>query len=351
MKLSQYKYHLPRELIADFPAKNRDEARLMVIDRKTETIEHKLFKDIIDYFEEDDVIVRNDTQVFPALLWGRKEKTASDIQIFLLRELEQESHLWDVLVEPARKIRIGNKVYFGEDDELVAEVIDNTTPRGRTLRFLFDGTHEECRKKLYDLGQMPLPECVQALRSVTPEDREHYQTIYAKNEGAVVAPAAGLHFSKLLIKRLELKGIHFADVTLHAGVGNFKTIDVEDLGKHKVDSEEMMITEEAAQIINRAKQKKKQICVVGTTTMKALESSVYDSGLIKPHEGWTNKFVFPPHNFKSATAFVTNFHPSQSSMFMMACAFAGDDLIMKAYKIAVEEKYRFLTYGDAMLLL
>ena len=351
MKLSQYKYHLPQELIADFPAKNRDEARLMIIDRKTETIEHKLFKDLIDYLEEDDVIVRNDTQVFPAILCGRKEKTTSGIQIFMLRELDPESRLWDALVEPARKIRIGNKVYFGKDDELIAEIIDNTTSRGRTLRFLFDGTHEEFRKKLHQLGQMPLPEHIQALRDVTPEDREHYQTIYAKHEGAVVAPAAGLHFSKLLVKRLELKGIHFADITLHSGVGNFKSIDVEDLGKHKIDSEEMIITEEAANIINAAKRKKKQICVVGTSTMKALESSIYDNGFIKPYEGWTNKFIFPPHTFTTASAFITNFHPPLSSMFMTASAFCGYDLIMKAYKIAVEEKYRFLTYGDAMLIL
>jgi len=351
MKLAHFKYSLPPELVAKFPAANRDEARLMVLNRATGTIEHKLFKDIIDYFGEDDVIVRNDTQVFPALLWGRKEKT-SGIQIFLLRELEHESRLWDVLVEPARKIRIGNKVYFGdEDDELIAEVIDNTTSRGRTLRFLFDGTHEEFKQKIYKLGQMPLPESIQKLRDVTPEDREHYQTVYAKNEGAVVAPAAGLHFSKLLVKRLEIKGVQFADVTLHAGVGNFKSIDVEDLGKHKIDSEEMTITEETAKIINAAKKKKKQICVVGTTTMKALESSVYDSGFVKPFEGWTNKFLYPPHNFNTATSFVTNFHPSQSTMFLMVCAFGGYDLIMKAYKTAIEEKYHFLTYGDAMLIL
>ena len=351
MKLSQFKYHLPHELIAGFPAKNRDESRLMILNRKTETIEHKQFKDIIDYFGEDDVIVRNDTQVFPALLCGRKEKTSSEIQIFLLRELEHESRLWDVLVEPARKIRIGNKVYFGENDELIAEVIDNTTSRGRTLRFLFDGTHEEFKRKLHDLGQMPIPESIQKLRGIMPEDRDYYQTIYAKNEGAVVAPTAGLHFSKVLVKRLELKGIQFADITLHAGVGNFKSIDVEDLGKHKIDSEEMMISEEVATVINAAMRKRKQICVVGTTTMKAIESSIYDNGLVKPFEGWTNKFIYPPHTFGTATAFVTNFHPPQSSMFLMVCAFGGYDLIMKAYKTAVGEKYRFLTYGDAMLIL
>lgn len=351
MKLSQFKYYLPQELIADFPVENRDDARLMVVNRKTNSIEHKHFRDIIDYFEEDDVLVRNDTQVFPALLCGEKEKTGATIGVFLLRELDEESRLWDVLVDPARKIRIGNKLYFGENDDLVAEVIDNTTSRGRTLRFLFDGTHEEFKKKLYEMGQMPVPESIQRLRDIIPEDREHYQTIYAKNEGAVVAPAAGLHFSKVLVKKLELKGIHFADITLHAGVGNFKTIDVEDLAKHKLDSEEIIITEEAANIINAAKKKQKQVCVVGTTTLKAMESSVFNSGLIKPFKGWTNKFIFPPYNFNSATSFITNFHPSQSSMFIMVCAYGGYDLIMQAYKIAVEEKYRFLTYGDAMLIL
>jgi len=351
MKLSQYKYHLPQELVADFPAKNRDEARLMVLNRKTETIEHRLFKDLIDYFGEDDVIVRNDTLVFPAILCGRKEKTSSGIQIFLLRELERESRLWDVLVDPARKIRIGNKVYFGEENEIMAEVIDNTTSRGRTMRFLFEGTHEEFKKKIFELGQMPIPESIQKIRNVIPEDREYYQTIYAKNEGAVVAPAAGFHFSKLLIKRLELKGVQFADITLHAGVGNFKSIDVEDLAKHKIDSEEMIITEEAANIINTAKQKRKRVCAVGITTMKALESSIYDNGYVKYFEGWTNKFIFPPYTFSAANAFITNFHPPLSSMFMMASAFGGNDLIMKAYKIAIEEKYRFLTYGDAMLIL
>ena len=350
MKLSQFKYSLPQELIAAFPAKDRDEARLMVLNRSTETIEHKQFKDIVDYFDEDDVIVRNDTQVFPALLCGRKEKV-SGIQIFLLRELDRESRLWDVLVEPARKIRIGNKVYFGENDELLAEVIDNTTNRGRTLRFLFDGTHDAFREKLYQIGLMPLPDSIQKLREIIQEDKEHYQTIYAKNVGAVVAPAAGLHFSKLLVKRLELNGLLFSDITIHAGVGNFKSIDVEDLGKHKIDSEEMIISEEAAKIINTAKHNKKQICAVGTTTMKAIESSVYDNGLVKPFKGWTNKFIFPPYNFNVATSFITNFHPSLSSMFLMTCAFGGYDFIMKAYKTAIEEKYRFLTYGDAMLII
>jgi len=351
MKLSQFKYHVPQELVAEYPLENRDEARLMVLDRKKGTIEHRVFNDIIDYLEEDDVMVRNDTAVFPALLSGQKEKTAATINVFLLRELDAESRLWDVLVDPARKIRIGNKIYFGEDEDLIAEVIDNTTSRGRTLRFLYDGTHEEFKKRLFEMGQMPLPESIQKLRDITPEDRENYQTIYAKNEGAVVAPAAGLHFSKLLIKRLELKGIVFADITLHAGVGNFKTIDVEDLAKHKIDSEEVIISEEAANIINTAKRKGKKVCAVGTTSLKALESSVYNSGLIKPYNGWTNKFIFPPYEFTSANLFVTNFHPTQSQMFMMVSAFGGFDLVMKAYKTAIEEKYRFLTYGDAMIII
>ncbi|MDR1878691.1 MAG: tRNA preQ1(34) S-adenosylmethionine ribosyltransferase-isomerase QueA [Bacteroidales bacterium] len=350
MKLSQFKYYVPPELVAKFPAENRDESRLMVLDRKANTIEHKLFKDVIDYFEEDDVIVRNDTLVFPALLCGQKEKTAAPISVFLLRELDKESRLWDVLVDPARKIRIGNKLYFGED-ELVAEVIDNTTSRGRTLRFLYDGTHEEFKRKLFAMGQTPMPESILRLRDVAPEDKERYQTVYARHEGAVVAPSAGLHFSKLLIKRFELKGVRFADVTLHVGIGNFKTIDVEDLAKHKIDSEEMIITQETADIINRAKAKGKQICAVGTTTMKALESSVYNSGLIKPFNGWTNKFIFPPYTFTSSNAFISNFHPTQSSMFMMVCAYGGYDLVMRAYKTAIEEKYHFLTYGDAMLII
>jgi len=351
MKLSQFKYYLPQELIAQFPAENRDDARLMVINRRKRTIEHKHFRDLIDYFEEGDVMVRNDTQVFPALLCGQKEKTAASISVFLLRELDEDSRLWDVLVDPARKIRIGNKLYFGENDELVAEVIDNTTSRGRTLRFLFDGTHDEFKQRLFDMGQTPVPESIQRLRDIVPEDKEHYQTVYAKNEGAVVAPTAGLHFSKLLIKKLELKGINFSDITLHAGVGNFKTIDVEDLGKHKIDSEEATITEEAAGIINATKKNGHKVCAVGTTTLKAMESSVFNSGMVKSFKGWTNKFIYPPYDFTSADAFITNFHPSQSTMFIMVCAYGGFDLVMQAYRTAVEEKYRFLTYGDAMLII
>lgn len=349
MKLSQFKFSLPQELVAEFPLENKEECRLMVLNKKRQTIEHRKFGEILDYFNADDVLVRNDTKVFPALLNGRKEKTVSSINVFLLRELDAESRLWDVLVDPARKIRIGNKLYFG--DELVAEVIDNTTSRGRTIRFLFDGPHNNFKKILYGMGEMPLPDSILRLRDVTPEDRVHYQTIYAKNEGAVVAPAAGLHFSKTLIKRLELKGINFADITLHAGIGNFKVIDVEDLAKHKIDSEQFFISDEVADTINQAKSKGKKVCAVGITSLKALESSVYNSGLIKSHNGWTNKFIFPPYDYTSADTLITNFHPSQSSMLMMVCAFGGYDLVMEAYKKAVEERYRFLTFGDAMLII
>ena len=350
MKLSQSKFVIPHDLVAAFPAENKDKARLMVLDRKNQTIEHKTFEDILDYFEDEDVIVRNDTKVFPALLTGHKEKTSAPISVFLLRELDPESRLWDTLVDPARKIRIGNKLYFGEND-LEAEVIDNTTSRGRTLRFLFDGTHDEFKKKILGMGETPIPDSIQRLRDIVPEDKEYYQTVYAKHEGAVVAPTAGLHFTKTLLKRLELKGVTFADITLHASVGNFKLIDVEDLGKHKIDSEEFMIPEKAANIINLAKTKGRRICALGTTTVKTLESSIYSSGMIKPYEGWTNKFIFPPYNITSVNAMLTNFHPSQSSMFMMVCAFGGFKLVMDAYKEAIKERYHFLTYGDAMLIL
>jgi len=350
MKLSQFKFLLPPELIVPFPVEDKDEARLMVVDRKKETIEHKKFGDILNYFNEGDLLVRNDTKVFPAMLTGRKEKTNSPICVFLLRELDANSRLWDVLVDPARKIRIGNKLYFGDDD-MTAEVIDNTTSRGRTLRFLFDGTHDEFKKKLLGMGETPLPDCILRLRDVTPEDKDHYQTIYAKHEGAVVAPTAGLHFGKMLIKRLEIKGVNFADITLHVGVGNFKGIDVEDLGKHKIDSEEFVVSEKTAELINETKARKNKVCAIGTTTLKALESSAYNGGLIKSNEGWTNRFIFPPYEISSVDALITNFHPSQSTMLMMVCAFGGYDLMMKAYKTAVEERYRFLTFGDAMLII
>lgn len=351
MKLSQFKYFLPQELIALFPERERDESRLMVLDRKKQTIEHVQFKDILNYFDEGDLFVRNNTKVFPALLYGEKEKTGAKIRVFLLRELDPESRLWDVLVDPARKIRIGNKLYFGEDDSLVAEVIDNTTSRGRTLRFLFDGDHDGFKAKLKELGSTPVPDDIQKYRDITPEDEQYYQTIYAKHEGAVVAPAAGFHFSRELIKRLELKGVDFTEITLHAGLGNFREIDVEDLIKHKMDSEAMTISEECAQMINATKDRKNKVVAVGTTTMKALESSVYTNGHVKQFDGWTNKFIFPPYDFQVADAMITNFHPSQSSMLMMVAAFGGYEFVMKAYKEAVTQKYRFLTYGDAMLII
>jgi len=349
MKLSKFKYKLPDELIALHPTPNRDEARLMVLHQKTREIEHKIFKDVIEYFDEDDVMVFNNTKVFPARLYGNKEKTGAEIEVFLLRELNKEQRLWDVLVDPARKIRIGNKLYFGEEDVLVAEVIDNTTSRGRTLRFLFDGTYEEFKKTLYDLGETPLPKFIK--RDVIPEDRERYQTIYAKHEGAVAAPTAGMHFSRELMKRLEIKGINFAEITLHVGLGNFRSVDVEDLTKHKMDSEQIIITEEAAKIINTGKERKKRICAVGTTVMRTLESSVSTYGHVKPFEGWTNKFIFPPYVFSVANSMITNFHLPYSTLLMMAAAFGGYDFVMDAYDLAVKEKYRFGTYGDAMLII
>lgn len=351
MKLSQFRYSLPNNLIAMQPTFNRDESRMMVLNRKDKTIEHHMFTDILNYYGEGDVFVINDTKVFPALLTGEKEKTGAKITVFLLRELNAEARLWDVLVDPARKIRIGNKLYFGEDDSLVAEVIDNTTSRGRTLRFLFDGPYDEFKRTIESLGKTPLPEEIQALRDILPEDKEWYQTIYASKEGAVAAPTAGMHFSRELMKRLELKGATFASVTLHAGVGNFRAIDVEDLTKHKMDSEELIIEEEAVNIVNNAKMNHKQVCVVGTTTMKAVETSVSISGMLKPFKGWSNKFIFPPYDFSIPTSMITNFHLPQSPMLMMTSAFADFDFLMKAYKEAVNEKYRFFTYGDAMLIL
>ncbi|MCW4468284.1 tRNA preQ1(34) S-adenosylmethionine ribosyltransferase-isomerase QueA [Flavobacterium sp. MFBS3-15] len=349
MKLSNFNFNLPKELLAEFPAENRDEARLMVVDRKTKTIEHKLFKDVLDYFEEGDVMVLNNTKVFPARLYGNKEKTGARIEVFLLRELNSEQRLWDVLVDPARKIRIGNKLYFGDDDSLVAEVIDNTTSRGRTLRFLYDGSYEEFRNKLTELGETPIPKYIN--REVTPEDAERYQTIYAKEEGAVAAPTAGLHFSKHLLKRLEIKGIEFAEITLHVGLGTFNPVEVEDLSKHKMDSEELIIKQEACDIVNKAKLGKKKVCAVGTTTMRAMESSVSSAKTLNPYVGWTNKFIFPPYDFSVADCMITNFHTPKSTLLMMISAFVGHDLMRKAYDEAIKEGYRFYTYGDAMLIL
>ncbi len=349
MKLSRFKYKLPEELIALHPADNRDESRLMVLNSQTQEIEHRIFKDVIDYFDDQDVMVFNNTKVFPARLYGNKEKTGAEIEVFLLRELNREQRLWDVLVDPARKIRIGNKLYFGDDDNLVAEVIDNTTSRGRTLRFLYDGSYEEFKETLYGMGETPLPKIIN--REVVPEDKERYQTIYAKHEGAVAAPTAGMHFSRELMKRLEIKGINFSEITLHVGLGNFRQVDVEDLTKHKMDSEQIFITEDATNIINHGKDNKKRVCAVGTTVMRTLESSVSTYGHVKPFEGWTNKFIFPPYEFQVANAMITNLHLPLSTLMMMVAAFGGYDFVMEAYNIAVKEKYRFGTYGDAMLII
>lgn len=349
MKLSQFRYTLPQDLIALYPVPNRDESRLMVVNRSTGKFEHRVFKDVVNYFEEHDVVVFNNTKVFPARLYGNKEKTGAKIEVFLLRELNREQRLWDVLVDPARKIRIGNKLYFGDDDVLVAEVIDNTTSRGRTLRFLYDGPYEEFKKTLYSLGETPLPKFIN--RKVEPEDSERYQTIFAKYEGAVAAPTAGLHFSRELLKKLEIVGVEFAEITLHVGLGNFRNVDVEDLTKHKVDSERIIITEEAVRIVNMAKAEKHKVCAVGTTVVKTLESSVSTDGFLKPFDGWTNKFIFPPYEFKIPDMMISNLHLPYSTLLMLVAAFAGYDLCFEAYKTAVKEKYRFGTYGDAMLII
>jgi S-adenosylmethionine:tRNA ribosyltransferase-isomerase len=349
MKLSKFRYYLPEELIAKFPVENRDESRLMVINRSTKQIEHKFFHQVVDYFTSGDVMVFNNTKVFPARLYGNKEKTGAKIEVFLLRELNREQKLWDVLVNPARKIRIGNKLYFGYNDALVAEVIDNTTSRGRTLRFLYDGEYTEFKKILEELGETPLPKFLK--REVVADDKERYQTIFAKEEGAVAAPTAGMHFSRNLLKRLELIGVNFAEITLHVGLGNFRSVDVEDLTKHKMDSEQIFITEQAADIVNKAKENKKEVFAIGTTTVRTLESSVSTDHQLKPYEGWTNKFIFPPYDFSIPTRMITNFQLPLTTMLMTVSAFAGFDFMMSAYDLAVKEGYRFGTYGDAMLIL
>ena len=349
MKLSDFGYELPEKLVADYPNKNRDESKLMVIDRKDYSIQHRQFKDMIEYFDEDDVVVLNNTKVFPARLFGNKEKTGAKIEVFLLRELNAEQRLWDVLVDPARKIRIGNKLYFGNDNKLVAEVIDNTTSRGRTLRFLCDVGYEDFRKLLLDLGETPLPKYIN--REVEPEDTERYQTIYAKHEGAVAAPTAGLHFSKHLMKRLEIKGIKFPEITLHVGLGSFNPVEVEDLSKHKMDSERVIIEQSSANMINEGLANKRRICAVGTTVMRAIESSVSSMGTINEFNGWTNKFIFPPYEFNIANSMITNFHMPKSTLLMMSSAFLGNDFIKKAYEEAMKEKYKFLSYGDSMLII
>ena len=349
MKLSNFNYELPKDLLAEYPSDQRDESKLMVLDRKNQKIEHKTFKDLIDYFNDGDVFVLNNTKVFPARLMGNKEKTGASIEVFLLRELNREQRLWDVLVDPARKIRIGNKLYFGDDDSLVAEVIDNTTSRGRTLRFLFDGNYEDFRSKLLDLGQTPLPKYIK--RNEEEFDKERYQTIYAKYEGAVAAPTAGLHFSKHLLKRLQIKGIDLAEITLHVGLGTFSPVEVEDLSKHKMDSEELFIEIEASNCVNNALKNKNKICAVGTTVMRGLESSVSSIGTLNPYKGWTHKFIFPPYKFSIADSLITNFHMPKSTLLMMVSAFCGHDFMMEAYSEAVKKKYRFYSYGDAMLII
>ena len=349
MKLSQYNYSFSPDMLAKYPVENRDESRLMVLNRKNGKIEHKIFKDMIDYFKPGDVLVLNDTKVFPARLYGNKEKTGAEIEIFLLRELNRDLRLWDVLVDPARKIRIGNKLYFGDDDLMVAEVIDNTTSRGRTLRFLFDGDYDEFKAALFKLGETPLPKWIRP--KVEPVDRERYQTIFAKHEGAVAAPTAGLHFSKHLVKRLEIKGIDMSFLTLHVGLGNFRTVDVEDLTKHKMDSEQVIIPEETADRVNRVKHAGGRVCAVGTTVMRSIESSVSTDGMLKPFDGWTNKFIFCPYEFSIANCMITNFHLPYSTQLMMVAAFAGYETLIDAYELAAKEGYRFGTYGDAMLIL
>lgn len=349
MKLSNFSFNLPDGLLAEYPSEQRDEAKLMVVNRKEGSITHKHFKDLVDYFDEGDILVFNNTKVFPARLYGNKEKTGARIEVFLLRELNSESRLWDVLVDPARKIRIGNKLFFGEDSGLVAEVIDNTTSRGRTLRFLYDGSYEEFRKKLNEMGETPLPKYIK--RAVEPADEERYQTIYAKHEGAVAAPTAGLHFSKHLLKRLEIKGVDLKELTLHVGLGTFNPVEVEDLSKHRMDSEEVFIPEATADAVNQAIDKKKRVCAVGTTVMRSMESSVSANSHLKPYEGWTNKFIFPPYDFSVANCMITNFHTPKSTLMMMTSAFAGHDLLKKAYEEAIKEGYKFYSYGDAMLII
>jgi len=348
MKLSEFKFDLPAGAIALYPAENRDESRLMVIHKDTGKIEHKMFKDVVDYFDEGDALVINNTKVFPARLYGNKEKTGAKIEVFLLRELNKEMRLWDVLVDPARKIRVGNKLYFGEGD-LVAEVIDNTTSRGRTIRFLYDGSDEEFRTLIDSLGETPLPKYIK--RQTEPEDRERFQTIFADKVGAVAAPTAGMHFTKQLVKRMEIIGAHMTPITLHIGLGSFRPVDVEDLTKHKMDSENFFVGSETVEIVNKALDEKKRVCAVGTTVMRALESSVSANGRLKEREGWTDKFIFPPYEFKICNALITNFHMPESTLLMMACAFGGYELVMEAYQTAIKEKYRFFSYGDAMLII
>jgi S-adenosylmethionine:tRNA ribosyltransferase-isomerase len=351
-KLSSFIFDLPKELIAQYPTPNRDDSRLMVVDRKTGKIEHRMFKELLYYFDEGDTLVFNNTKVFPARLYGQKEKTDSKIEVFLLRELNREMRLWDVLVDPARKIRVGNKLYFEDEDgnnALVAEVVDNTTSRGRTIRFIFEGTQDEFHAELVRLGNTPLPPYIE--REAEASDKERYQTIFAKELGAVAAPTAGLHFSPEVMKRLQLKGATFAEITLHVGLGTFRMIEVEDLSKHKMEAEYFRIDVDQANIINKSIKAKKQVCAVGTTTVRSLESSISAENMVKPTEAWTSKFIYPPYDFHIPTSMITNFHLPKSSLIIMIAAFAGTELIQEAYQEAIKEKYRFYSYGDAMLIL
>jgi len=349
MKLSKFKFNLPEELIAQHPLTQRDDAKLMVINRATQTVEHKQFKDILDIFDDRDVLILNDAKVFPARLYGNKEKTGARIEVFLLRELNKELRLWDVLVDPARKIRVGNKLFFGED-ELVAEVIDNTTSRGRTIRFLFDGSDEEFKGIINKLGETPLPEYIN--RDVEEGDREWYQTIYAETDGSIAPPNAGMHFTRELMMRMEIKGSEFLKVHLNIGLGASRPVEVEDLTKHKMDSESFYIPESVAERVNIAKEEKRKICAVGSSVLRALESSVSAFGKLNPAEEWTDKFLFPPHDFKIPNCHITGFHAPESTLLMSTAAFLGDlDFTKDVYKQAIKAKYRFLVYGDAMLIL
>lgn len=352
VKLSHFNFKLPEKLIAKYPSENRHDSRLMVVNRTTGQIEHKVFKDITEYFNEEDVFILNNTKVFPARLYGKKEKTGAKIEVFLLRELNSEAKLWDVLVDPARKIRVGNKLYFCDEhdnDLLVAEVVDNTTSRGRTIRFMFDGEHQEFLNILYSLGETPIPKYIN--RPPEKSDLDRYQTLFAKEIGAVAAPTAGMHFSEELIKRLRLQGIKFAELTLHIGLGTFRNIEVEDLSKHKMEAEYFKVGQDACDIVNTGKLKNRKICAIGTTVMRSIESSVSAESLLKPVEGWTNKFIYPPYDFSIANSMITNFHLPKSSLMIMICAFGGYDHIMNAYKEAIKQQYRFFSYGDAMLII
>lgn len=350
MKLSQFKYRLTNDRIALYPAECRDEAKMMVLHRKTGEIEHRIFKEVIEYFDEKDVFVLNDSKVFPARLYGNKEKTNAQIEVFLLRELNEEFRLWDVLVDPARKIRIGNKLYFGEDNSMVAEVIDNTTSRGRTLRFLYDGPHDEFKKALFALGVAPLPDDFKRLRKEEPEDLINFQTYFAKKEGSVTASFAGLHFTRELMKRMEIKGIDTAFVTMHTGLGCFREIDVEDLTKHKMDSDLISVDTEAVNIINKAKSEGRRICAVGTSVQRVLETATLSNGMLKEYDGWTSKFIFPDYTFQVANCMIANFYMPYSTMLMLTAAFGGYENVMNAYNVALKEDYRFGLYGDAMLI-